>query len=274
MTVKTQKTTEQDSLYRDLEKMSISKLISIMNLEDQKVAVAVSKSLKNINRLIKAAADCVKIGGRIIYIGAGTSGRLGVLDASEIPPTFGTKKNLFIGLIAGGNKALRNAVEFAEDSTVQGWLDVKKIKITKKDFVIGISANGSANYVVSTLKKCVEHNILTGCITCNKNTELARICHYPISVIVGPEVLTGSTRLKSGTATKMILNMISTTIMIQMGKVQDNKMVNMQLTNKKLIDRGTRMIQAEFKKSYQESQDLLLKYGSVKNVFSYLKNLL
>ena len=263
--------TEQDSPYRNLEKMSVAKLIKIMNEEDSKIALAVKKSLKNINDLILAAVECMKKGGRVFYIGAGTSGRLGVLDASEIPPTFGVSKDLVIGIIAGGDMALRNAIEFAEDNSSQGWQELKKNKIKKNDFVIGISTNGAAPYVVGAIKKCVENNILTGCITCNKHTELATLCDYPIAVIVGPEVLTGSTRLKSGTATKMILNMISTTMMIQMGNVQDNKMVQMQLTNEKLIDRGTRMIQDTFNKSYEESKDLLLKRGSVKEVINFLK---
>lgn len=259
------KTTEQDSNYNDLDKMSISELVHSINEEDQKVALSVKDSIPQITLLTKQIAQKVKNGGRLFYIGAGTSGRLGILDASECPPTFGVPDDVVIGLIAGGDKAIRKAVEFAEDSTDQGWQDLKNHSLSQQDIVIGIAASGTTPYVVSALKKCNEENIITGCITCNKNSPLSNIAQYPIEIIVGPEFVTGSSRMKAGTAQKMVLNMISTSLMIQLGKVRGNKMVDMQLSNNKLVDRGTKMIMKEIAVDYETANALLTEFGSVRN---------
>lgn len=258
------KTTEQDSLYDDLEKMSVKDIISNINKEDKTVPLAVEKALPQIETLINQVTDKLSNGGRLFYIGAGTSGRLGILDASECPPTFGVSHDIVIGLIAGGDKAIREAVENAEDSTTQGWEDLKTFNISKKDIVIGIAASGTTPYVVSTLKMCNNKNITTGCITCNKNSPLSTEALFPVEVVVGPEFLTGSSRMKAGTAQKLVLNMITTTSMIQLGKVKGNKMVDMQLSNDKLVERGVKMIMKEIKISFEEATKLLNKHKSVR----------
>lgn len=263
------KTTEQDSNYNHLEKMSISELLSNINNEDKSVPQAVEKSLSQIEALVSIIVTKLKKGGRLFYMGAGTSGRLGILDASECPPTFGVSHNLVIGIIAGGDSAIRKAVEFAEDSTTQGWEDLKSHQISNKDVVIGIAASGTTPYVIAALKTCNDNNIATGCITCNKNSTLSQTAQYPIEVIVGPEFVTGSSRMKAGTAQKLVLNMITTTTMIQLGHIKGNKMVDMQLSNNKLVDRGTKMIMAELNISEKEAKTLLNTY---KNVRSAIKN--
>ena len=236
------KITEQPSLYDDLDKKSVKEILEDINTEDHKVADAVQKAIPQIEKLVTLIIPRVKKGGRIFYMGAGTSGRLGVLDASEIPPTFGMPPTVVIGLIAGGDTALRNPVENAEDDMSRGWEELLQHHINSEDTVIGIAASGTTPYVIGAMHTAREHGILTGCITSNPNSPMATEADVPIEVIVGPEYVTGSSRMKSGTAQKMILNMISTTIMIELGRVQGNKMVNMQLSNQKLIDRGTRMI--------------------------------
>lgn len=263
------KTTEQDSNYNHLEKMSISELLSNISNEDKNVPLAVEKSLPQIETLVSIIVTKLKEGGRLFYMGAGTSGRLGILDASECPPTFGVSHNLVIGLIAGGDSAIRKAVEFAEDSTTQGWEDLKSYQISNKDVVIGIAASGTTPYVIAALKTCNDNNIVTGCITCNKNSPLSQTAQYPIEVIVGPEFVTGSSRMKAGTAQKLVLNMITTTTMIQLGHIKGNKMVDMQLSNNKLVDRGTKMIMTELNISEEEAKTLLNTY---KNVRSAIKN--
>jgi len=259
------KTTEQASNYNHLEKMSITEVLSNINKEDTTVPEAVEKSIPQIELLVSQIIEKLKIGGRLFYMGAGTSGRLGVVDASECPPTFGVSHDLVIGLIAGGDPAIRKAVEFAEDDTTQGWKDLETHQISEKDVVIGIAASGTTPYVIGALKKCNESNIITGCITCNEGSPLATTAQYPIVVTVGPEFITGSSRMKAGTAQKLVLNMISTATMIQLGKVKGNKMVDMQLSNSKLVDRGTRMIMEELKIERELAATLLEKYGSVRN---------
>ena len=258
------KTTEQNSNYNHLEKMSISDIITNINNEDKSVPVAVEKALPQIKELITTVVYKLKEGGRLFYIGAGTSGRLGILDASECPPTFGVPHDLVVGLIAGGDNAIRKAVENAEDSTTQGWKDLLAYDISKKDVVIGIAASGTTPYVISTLKKCNEESIITGCITCNKNSPLSLTAQFPIEVIVGPEFLTGSSRMKAGTAQKLVLNMITTTSMIQLGRVKGNKMVDMQLSNNKLVGRGVKMIMTELDISEEEASKLLQEHKSVR----------
>ncbi|WP_299602543.1 N-acetylmuramic acid 6-phosphate etherase [uncultured Aquimarina sp.] len=260
------KTTEQASKYNHLEKMSISDLLSNINKEDKTVPEAVEKSIPQIEVLVTKIVEKLKVGGRLFYMGAGTSGRLGIVDASECPPTFGVSHDLVIGLIAGGDTAIRKAVEFAEDSTEQGWKDLQSYQISDKDVVIGIAASGTTPYVISALEKCNQSNIITGCITCNEGSPLAITAQYPIVVTVGPEFVTGSSRMKAGTAQKLVLNMISTSVMIQLGKVKGNKMVDMQLSNNKLVDRGTRMIMEELGIERTLAADLLEKHGSVRNV--------
>ena len=259
------KITEQASIYNHLEKMSIIELLSNINNEDKTVPDAVQKSIHQIEALVSVIVEKLRNGGRLFYMGAGTSGRLGVVDASECPPTFGVSHELVIGLIAGGDSAIRKAVEFAEDSTEQGWKDLEKYMISEKDIVIGIAASGTTPYVIGALKKCNDSNITTGCITCNEGSPLAITAQYPIVVTVGPEFVTGSSRMKAGTAQKLVLNMISTATMIQLGKVKGNKMVDMQLSNNKLVDRGTRMIMEELKIEREQAVILLKKYGSVRN---------
>ncbi|EDP69924.1 glucokinase regulatory protein, sugar phosphate isomerase [Flavobacteriales bacterium ALC-1] len=263
------KTTEEDSLYNNLENMSIKEVITNINNEDKTVPLAVEKVLPQIELLIEQIVFKLKEGGRLFYIGAGTSGRLGILDASECPPTFGVSHDLVIGLIAGGDNAIRKAVENAEDSTTQGWEDLKAKNISNKDVVVGIAASGTTPYVISTLKKCNEKNIITGCITCNQGSPLALTAQFAIEVVVGPEFLTGSSRMKAGTAQKLVLNMITTTSMIQMGKVKGNKMVDMQLSNDKLVDRGLKMIMNELNISEEKALYLLNKHKSVRKSIAY-----
>ena len=259
------KITEQPSLYDDLDKKSVKEILEDINTEDHKVADAVQKAIPQIEKLVTLIIPRVKKGGRIFYMGAGTSGRLGVLDASEIPPTFGMPPTVVIGLIAGGDTALRNPVENAEDDMSRGWEELLQHHINSEDTVIGIAASGTTPYVIGAMHTAREHGILTGCITSNPNSPMATEADVPIEVIVGPEYVTGSSRMKSGTAQKMILNMISTTIMIELGRVQGNKMANMQLSNQKLIDRGTRMIIEELHLDYEKAEALLLLHGSVKS---------
>lgn len=259
------KTTEQDSNYNHLEKMSITEVLTNINNEDKTVAFAIEKGIPQIAALTSAIVLQLKEGGRLFYIGAGTSGRLGILDASECPPTFGVSPDLVHGLIAGGDTAIRDAVEFAEDATEQGWKDLKKHGITNKDVVVGIAASGTTPYVIATLEKCNQENIVTGCITCNKNSPLASVSKFPIEVVVGPEFVTGSSRMKAGTAQKMVLNMLSTTTMVQLGKVKGNKMIDMQLSNKKLVERGVRMLMLELDIDLKTASTLLKKHGSVRN---------
>ena len=259
-----QKTTEQTSHYRHLEKMSTAELLQNINKEDKTVPHAIEKVLPVIEKLVDEIADRMLTGGRLFYVGAGTSGRLGIVDASECPPTFGVEQGLVIGLIAGGDAAIRKAVEHAEDDTQQGWNDLLAYHVCEKDVVIGIAASGTTPYVIGALKACRENNILTGSITCNAGSPVAAQADYAIEVVVGPEFVTGSTRMKSGTAQKLCLNMISTAVMIKIGRVEDNKMVNMQLSNDKLIDRGTKMVMEQTGLNYEDAKTQLLKEGSVK----------
>lgn len=258
------KTTEQSSKYEHLEKMSVSELLHNINNEDKTVPLAVEKALPQIEALVTKIVEKMKLGGRIIYIGAGTSGRLGIVDASECPPTFGVPFDLVNGIIAGGDTAIRRAVENAEDNTTQAWIDLQEQNIGVKDVVIGIAASGTTPYVLGGLTKCNENNILTGCITCNEGSPLALLANQPIVVVVGPEFVTGSSRMKAGTAQKLVLNMISTATMIQLGKVKGNKMVDMQLSNDKLVDRGVKMIMGEIPVSYEKASELLQEFGSVR----------
>lgn len=264
------KTTEQSSHYDRLEQMSVRDLLTNINNEDKTVPLAVEKALPQIEALVTQVVAKMKIGGRLFYIGAGTSGRLGIVDASECPPTFGVPFDLVNGIIAGGDKAIRKAVEFAEDDKEQAWKDLVAENISDKDVVIGIAASGTTPYVIGGLEKCHEKKILTGCITCNEGSPLAITAQYPVVVVVGPEFVTGSSRMKAGTAQKLVLNMISTATMIQLGRVKGNKMVDMQLSNVKLVDRGVRMIMSEIPVSYEEASALLEQNGSVrKAVESY-----
>jgi N-acetylmuramic acid 6-phosphate etherase len=256
--------TESDSKYAHLEKMSTAELLQNINREDQTVATSVEKVIPQVNALVDAIFPRIQNGGRLFYIGAGTSGRLGIVDASECPPTFGVPHGLVIGIIAGGDTAIRKAVEFAEDSATQGWMDLQEHQIGDNDSVIGIAASGSTPYVISALTKCNEESILTGCITCNAGSPLAQVAKFPIEAVVGPEFVTGSTRMKAGTAQKLILNMISTTLMIKLGRVKGNKMVDMQLTNHKLVNRGVKMIMDELKVTEQEASALLSQFGNVR----------
>ena len=258
------KISEQPSLYNDLEKKSIGEILHDINTEDKKVAIAVEKAIPAIEKLVSEIVPRMKRGGRIFYMGAGTSGRLGVLDASEIPPTFGMDPSWVIGLIAGGDHALRNPVENAEDNTAQGWKDLEAFDINDKDTVIGIAASGTTPYVIGALEECRKHGILTAAITSNPDAPISHAADIAIEMIVGPEYVTGSSRMKSGTGQKMICNMITTSVMIQMGRVKGNKMVNMQLSNAKLVDRGTRMIVEELGLPYDDAKRLLLMHGSVK----------
>lgn len=265
------KTTESDSNYNNLESMEILDVLTSINAEDKTVPLAIEKVIPQINNLVEIVVEKMKKGGRLFYMGAGTSGRLGVVDASECPPTFGVEHGLVIGLIAGGDSAMWKAVEFAEDSTTQGWEDLKKYNITTKDVVIGIAASGTTPYVVGALAKCNENSIVTGCIVCNSESPVAKNANYPVEVIVGPEFVTGSTRMKSGTAQKLVLNMISTASMIKLGRVKGNKMVDMQLSNDKLVDRGTKMVMRETNIEYEEAKFLLLKHGSVRKAVDSIK---
>lgn len=263
------KTTEQDSQYSNLENMSINEIITNINIEDKTVPLAVEKALPQIELLIEQVVFKLNSGGRLFYIGAGTSGRLGILDASECPPTFGVSHDLVIGLIAGGDIAIRTAVENAEDAIAQGWKDLELHNISNNDVVVGIAASGTTPYVINALKKCNEQNIITGCITCNKNSPLSEVSKFPIEVVVGPEFLTGSSRMKAGTAQKLVLNTITTAAMIQLGKVKGNKMVDMQLSNDKLVDRAEKMIMHELKVTRDEAAQLLSKYKSVRKSITH-----
>jgi len=262
------KTTESPSLYTNLETMPVRELLVNINREDRRVPEAIEKIIPQIENLVNAVVGKMKKGGRLFYIGAGTSGRLGVVDASEIPPTFGMAHGKVIGLIAGGDKAIRKAVEHAEDDPKQAWKDLQKHKVNKGDFVIGIAASGRTPYVIGGVKEARKKKIETACITCNAGSELAKNVDHPIEAIVGSEFVTGSTRMKAGTAQKLILNMISTATMIQLGRVKGNKMVDMQLTNDKLIERGVRMIMEELKVDEKKAQDLLKKFGNVRKAIS------
>ena len=265
------KITEEDSHYRHLEKKSVRELLEAINREDRKVPIAVGKAIPQIEALVNALIPKMQRGGRLFYIGAGTSGRLGIVDASECPPTFGVPHDWVIGLIAGGDSAIRKAVEFAEDDPMQGWRDLQEYAVDPDDFVIGIAASGTTPYVVGALKQCQQHQITTGCITCNPNTPLAQYADYPIEVIVGPEFVTGSTRMKAGTAQKLVLNMISTTAMIKLGRVVDNKMVDMQLANQKLVERGIRLVMRATGVGRQTAEKILMQEGSVRHAIQYLK---
>lgn len=262
-----EKITEADSNYHSLEQMPVRELLVNINEEDKKVPFVISGIIPQIEELVIAIVDKMLAGGRLFYIGAGTSGRIGIVDASECPPTYGVPYGLVIGIIAGGKKAITEAVEFAEDDTMQGWKDLKKHHVKPADVVIGIAASGTTPYVIKALEKCRKHGIITGSICCNPGAPLSAAADHPIEVVVGPEFVTGSTRMKSGTAQKMILNMISTSVMIQLGRVEDNKMVNMQLTNDKLVDRGVKMVMDHLSISdYEKAKEMLLQYGSVKKV--------
>lgn len=257
--------TEEPSSHRHLELKSSGELLLSINSEDQKVAPAVGLAIPQIEACVSAILPKMRNGGRLFYLGAGTSGRLGIVDASECPPTFGVPFGLVIGIIAGGDTAIRRAVEFAEDDTEQGWIDLLQHAPDAGDSLIGIAAGGTTPYVIGAVKKAREAGLITGCITCNEGTPLAAAAEFPIEIVVGPEFLTGSTRMKSGTAQKMALNMISTSLMIGLGRVQDNRMVDMQLTNNKLVDRGTRMIMEKLDLDYEKANILLKQFGSVRN---------
>lgn len=260
--------TEKDSLYQNLEQKSASEILTDINAEDQKVALAVEEELPTIEALVKHTAQLMQNEGRIFYLGAGTSGRLGILDASECPPTFGVPHGLVVGLIAGGDDAIRKAVEFAEDSMDQGYEDLKNHNVSKKDMVIGIAASGRTPYVLGALRACKEIGISTGCVVCSKESPIAEVSDFAVEVSVGPEYVTGSTRMKSGTAQKMVLNMITTSCMILLGKVKGNKMVDMQIANLKLVDRGIRQIMESSSLGYEEAGKLLKELGSVRKVLS------
>jgi N-acetylmuramic acid 6-phosphate etherase len=265
-------TTEAASFYDKLEDMTIQELLVNINNEDKHVPRAIEKCIYTIEKLVESLVEKMKDGGRLFYIGAGTSGRLGIVDASEIPPTFGLPHGRVVGIMAGGDKAIRKAVEFAEDDIAQAWKDLEPYKITKKDFLIGIAASGRTPYVVGGLREAQAHGILTGSITCNENSVISRYANFPIEVVVGPEFVTGSTRMKAGTAQKLVLNMISTTTMIKLGKVRGNKMVDMQLSNNKLVDRGVKMIMDELGIESTEAETLLKKFGSVRGAIEGKKN--
>jgi len=261
-------TTEAASRYDHLEHMSIDELLRNMNREDKSVPVAIEKVIPNIDALVQVVVEKMTGGGRLFYIGAGTSGRLGILDASEIPPTYGVPPGKVIGLIAGGDQAIRAAVEHAEDDPAQAWKDLERFSINQQDVLVGIAASGRTPYVIGGVKDARANGIVTGCITCNEGSELAKAAHYAIEVVVGPEFVTGSTRMKAGTAQKLVLNMISTATMIKLGRVKGNKMVDMQLTNKKLVSRGTRMIMEELHITAEEAEHLLKQHGSVRKAIS------
>lgn len=265
------KVTEQPSNYRHLEKMSVNELLTNMNKEDQKVPLAVAQAIPAIENLVAVIVDKMLAGGRLFYLGAGTSGRLGILDASEIPPTYGMPYGVVIGLIAGGEEAIQYAVEKAEDNWEQGFQDLQHHEVSDKDVVVGIASSGTTPYVIGALQQSRKKGITTGCIVCNPGSPLAEASEFPVEVVVGPEFVTGSTRMKSGTAQKLVLNMISTAVMILIGRVEDNKMVNMQLTNNKIVDRGTHMVMEKTGlANYDEAKKLLLSHGSVKKAVDSL----
>lgn len=259
-----QKITESESLYDNLDQMSVRELLEGINNEDRKVAIAVGREIPKIEKLVTRIVERMRRGGRLFYIGAGTSGRLGVLDASEIPPTYGMPNTLVIGLIAGGDRALRNPVESAEDDLDKAWEELQQYHINTNDTLVGIAASGTTPYVIGALRKARSEGILTASISCNPDSPMAAEAEIAIELVVGPEFVTGSTRMKSGTAQKMVLNMITTSTMIKLGRVKGNRMVNMQLTNQKLVDRGTRMIMEELRLDYEQSKNLLLLHGSVR----------
>lgn len=266
------KTTELSSSYEHLEQMTIQEIITNINKEDKTIPLAVEKQLVAIEKIIAVVVNKLKEGGRLFYIGAGTSGRLGILDASECPPTFGVPDEMVIGLIAGGDIAIRKAVENAEDSTTQSWKDLQEYQISKQDVLIGIAASGSTPYVVAAIEKANKEGIETGCITMNEGSPLALVAKYPIVVTVGPEFVTGSSRMKAGTAQKMVLNMITTATMVQLGRVEGNRMVDMQLTNTKLVERGALMIMEKLPVDLAKAKQILLKYGSVREAILSYKN--
>ena len=262
------KITESDSHYDALEQMSTDELLISINKEDSTVSTAVKNVIPKISTLVNIIVEKLKNNGRLFYLGAGTSGRLGILDASECPPTFGVSHGVVVGLIAGGDSAIRKAVEFAEDDFDLGWNDLVSHNISNKDVVVGIAASGTTPYVVGALKKCQANNIITSCIVCNSDSQVASFSDYPIEVIVGPEFVTGSTRMKAGTAQKLVLNMITTSTMIKIGKVIGNKMIDMQLSNSKLIERGTKMIMNKTSLSFDEAKQILIENGSVRNALN------
>ena len=263
--------TEQSSNYRHLDKMSVAELLVSINNEDKTVPYAIEKAIPQIEKLVEAASDKMLGGGRLFYVGAGTSGRLGVVDASECPPTYGVPYGLVVGIIAGGEKAMTQAIEGAEDDKMQGWHDLEKHKVSEQDVVLGIAASGTTPYVIGALAQCRSKGIITGSISCNLHSPLSKKADYPIEVIVGPEVVTGSTRMKSGTAQKLVLNMISTSLMILLGRVEDNKMVNMKLANQKLVNRGVKMLMEKMGLTdYEKAKDILLRFGSVKKAMEKL----
>lgn len=265
------KLTEKTSFYNNIEQMNMEEILFSMNQEDKKVAMEVEKCLPQIAKLATAISNKINLGGRLFYLGAGTSGRLGILDASECPPTFGVEQGLVVGIIAGGDSAIRKAVEFAEDNTELGWQDLQKFNVTSNDIVVGIAASGSTPYVIGAIKECKKNLIQTGCITCNSASELASAVDFPVEVLVGPEFITGSTRLKSGTAQKLVLNLLSTAAMVKFGRVKGNKMVDMQMANNKLIDRGVKMIMEELNLDYNSSKKLLEEKGNVRNAIDSIK---
>jgi N-acetylmuramic acid 6-phosphate etherase len=256
--------TEQESRYTDIDQMSVLEILKSINEEDKTVPLAVERSIPQIEKLAAAVTGRMRLGGRLFYIGAGTSGRLGVVDASECPPTFGVPFDYVVGIIAGGDRAIRRAVENAEDDVNQAWKDLQAYDINEKDSLIGLAASGTTPYVIGGLNMARANGVLTGCVVCNEGGPVAAASDYPVEVVVGPEFLTGSTRMKSGTAQKLVLNMLSTTIMIQFGRVKGNKMVDMQLTNHKLVDRGTQMVMEELNIDHDHAADLLIRYGSVR----------
>ena len=267
-----ERVTESTSNYDKLEQMSVRELLVNMNQEDKTVPLAIEKAIPNIEALAEAVFDKLKNGGRLFYIGAGTSGRLGIVDASECPPTYGVPHGMVIGLIAGGDSAIRKAVEFAEDDPNQAWKDLQEHNISSLDIVIGIAASGTTPYVIGGLRTCQENYIATGCVTCNPDSPVAQVSDYPVEVVVGPEFVTGSTRMKAGTAQKLALNMITTSVMVKLGRVKGNKMVDMQLSNDKLVDRGTKMVMTETGLSYEKANALLISKGSVRKAVEASQN--
>ena len=263
--------TEATSNYDHLDKMSVRDILVNMNTEDTSVPKAVARAMPQLEALVPEIVKQMEKGGRLFYIGAGTSGRLGIVDASECPPTFGVPQGWVIGIIAGGDGAIREAVEFAEDDRDQGWKDLQEFQINHKDVVIGLAASGITPYVIGAVTEAANHGLVTGCVTCNRDSELAKASLFPVEVVVGPEFVTGSTRLKAGTAQKLVLNMISTAVMIQLGRVKGNKMVDMQLSNNKLVDRGTRMLMEELSIGRDEAEELLGRFGSVRKVIDAVR---
>lgn len=263
--------TEQESKYHDIDKMSVMEILKGINAEDKLVPEAVEKALPQIEKLASAVAERMINGGRLFYIGAGTSGRLGVVDASECPPTFGVSFDRVVGIIAGGDSAIRKAVEFAEDDAKQAWIDLQEYQINENDSLVGLAASGTTPYVIGGLNTARQHGVLTGCIVCNHGGPVVAESDFPVEVVVGPEFLTGSTRMKSGTAQKLVLNMLSTTVMIKLGRVKGNRMVDMQLTNNKLVDRGTQMVMNELNIDQEQAANLLSKYGSVRKAVEAMR---